>query len=154
MAAAFVDTSALAKRYVVEAGTACMRSFADPTSGNLLYVLNLSLVELTSAVTRRSRAGAVSGTDAALILAQAGRDFQTEYAVVRLNDRDVAGAAGLASAHALRAYDAIQLGTALELNSSRIFVGLPPILFISADQELNAAASAEGLNVEDPNRYP
>jgi hypothetical protein len=89
-----------------------------------------------------------------LIVAQAARDFQSAYAVVRLNDRDVARAAALASAHALRAYDAIQLGTAMELNADRQFVGLPPLVFVSADQELNGAAVAEGFSVEDPNTYP
>jgi predicted nucleic acid-binding protein len=131
-----------------------MRAFADPAAANVLYVLNLSLVELTSAVTRRERAGGISPADAALIVARAARDFQTAYAVLRLNDRDIARAATLARAHGLRAYDAIQLGAALELNVGRQFVGLPPLMFVSADQELNGAAAMEGFSVEDPNRHP
>jgi predicted nucleic acid-binding protein len=154
VAAAFVDTSALVKRYVLEAGTSWMRALADPASANVLYVLNLSFVELTSAVTRRGRAGAIAPPDAALILTQAAQDFRAGYAVVRLNDSDLARAAALANSHALRAYDAIQLGAALELNAGRLFVGLPPLVFVSADQDLNAAAAAEGLVVEDPNRHP
>jgi predicted nucleic acid-binding protein len=154
VAVVFVDTSALVKRYVLEAGTGWMRSFADPASANVLYVLNVSLVELTSAVTRRARAGDISAVDAALIVAQAGQHFGQGYAVVRLNDRDLALAAAVAGAHSLRAYDAIQLGAALELNASRLFVGLPPLVFISADQELKTAASAEGLAVENPNQFP
>lgn len=154
MAAAFVDTSALVKRYVLETGTTWMRAFADPAAANVLYLLNLSLVELMSAVARRTRGGFLSASDAALIVAKAQQDFQTDYAVVRLSDADLVRAVALTKVHALRAYDAIQLGVALEMNASRLFVGLPPLILISADQELNAAAIAEGLAVEDPNKYP
>jgi uncharacterized protein len=31
---------------------------------------------------------------------------------------------------------------------------LPPIIFVSADNELNMAASGEGLVVENPNNHP
>ena len=30
---------------------------------------------------------------------------------------------------------------------------LPPIIFVSADNELNAAATSEGLTIENPNNY-
>jgi len=32
--------------------------------------------------------------------------------------------------------------------------GLPAIVFVSADNNLNAAATAEGLAVDDPNAHP
>ena len=32
--------------------------------------------------------------------------------------------------------------------------GIGPITLVSADRELNAAASADGLVVEDPNAHP
>ena len=47
-------------------------------------------------------------------------------------------------------YDAVQLAAALELN--RISQG--GIVLVSADQDLNAAATAEGLTVENPNLHP
>jgi hypothetical protein len=59
----------------------------------------------------------------------------------------------LAETHGLRGYDAMQLATALEVNTLRIVSGLPPLTLVSADVELNAAAIAEGLTVEDPNAY-
>jgi hypothetical protein len=31
---------------------------------------------------------------------------------------------------------------------------LPPVTFVSADNELNPAAASEGLIVENPNNYP
>ena len=60
----------------------------------------------------------------------------------------------LANAHALRAYDAVQLAAALELEARWQAAGMGSITLVSADQDLNAAATAEGLIVEDPNAYP
>ena len=55
--------------------------------------------------------------------------------------------------HGLRAYDAVQLATAIELHKQWLDAGVSVVL-VSADQELNAAATAEGLAVEDPLLHP
>jgi predicted nucleic acid-binding protein len=56
--------------------------------------------------------------------------------------------------HGLRAYDSVQLAAALEANRIYQTAGLGPMTLVSADQELNAAATASGLSVEDPNAHP
>lgn len=56
--------------------------------------------------------------------------------------------------HALRGYDAVQLASALEMVTLRSALGLAGLTFVSADGDLNAAAMAEGLNVDDPNAHP
>ena len=61
---------------------------------------------------------------------------------------------GLATKHALRGYDAVQLAAALEANDERIADDLAPLILVSADDDLNTAAEAEGLKVENPNNYP
>ncbi len=53
----------------------------------------------------------------------------------------------------LRAYAAIQLASALESNDRLLADALPPLTFVSADQRLLTAASAEGLATEDPNLH-
>ena len=53
-----------------------------------------------------------------------------------------------------RAYDAVQLAAAVELNTQRVAAGTGVLTLVSADQELNAAATADGLLVEDPNMHP
>jgi uncharacterized protein len=58
------------------------------------------------------------------------------------------------SAIALRAYDAVQLAAAQEINANMKSAGAPPITLVSADVALNAAALAEGLAVDDPNTHP
>jgi hypothetical protein len=58
----------------------------------------------------------------------------------------------LAETYGLRGYDAIQLAAGCTVNTLCIFSGLAPIVFVSADNELNVAASNEGLIVENPNK--
>lgn len=60
----------------------------------------------------------------------------------------------LATKHALHGYDAIQLAAALEANDERVSNGFPPLTLVSANIELNNAAQAEGLAIENPNNYP
>src|SRR5262245_10921885 len=59
----------------------------------------------------------------------------------------------LAETHSLRGYDAVQLATALEIHVGGLTLGLPALTLISADEELNIAAQAEGLIVEEPNTH-
>lgn len=69
MAAYFIDSSALAKRYVTETGTPWVQALADPASGNILYVARITLVELVAAISRRRRNGDLTPADAAAALA-------------------------------------------------------------------------------------
>ena len=59
----------------------------------------------------------------------------------------------LSERYGIRGYDAVQLAGAVEVNNRYAMNGLPPITLISADQELNDAATAQGLTVEDPNSH-
>lgn len=59
----------------------------------------------------------------------------------------------MATKHALRGYDAVQLTAALDANAELLASSLPPVIIVSADTELNAAAIAEGLSVENPNDH-
>jgi predicted nucleic acid-binding protein len=56
--------------------------------------------------------------------------------------------------HRLRAYDAVQLAVALDLNRRHQDAGFGPVTLVSADRELNTAAAATGLVVDDPNAHP
>jgi hypothetical protein len=48
----------------------------------------------------------------------------------------------------------VQLASATALHAVRSASGLPALTFVSADTELNAAATAEGMPVDDPNLHP
>jgi hypothetical protein len=54
----------------------------------------------------------------------------------------------------LRAADAVQRATAIEVNGRWIKSGLSGIVLVSADDEQNKAARAEGMRVEDPCLHP
>ena len=60
----------------------------------------------------------------------------------------------LTELHRLRAYDAVQLAAALEVIAEWVAAGLGGITLISADQDLNGAAAAMGLLVDDPLLHP
>jgi integrase len=52
MAAYFLDTSTVVKRYAQEVGTPWVQALADPTAGHLLAVVRITLAETVAAVTR------------------------------------------------------------------------------------------------------
>lgn len=153
MGAYFCDSSGLAKRYLSEPGSTWVRSIVDPTAGNDIYIARIAGVEVVSAVTRRQRSGSISAVDAAIILTDFRSDFAKDYQLVDLTPALIAHAMTLAETHALRGYDAVQLAAALQVNAQYHTLGIPCTL-ISADAALNAAATAEGLLVEDPNNHP
>jgi predicted nucleic acid-binding protein len=151
--ACFFDSSAIVKRYVNEIGTAWVAGLTDPTSGNRIYVASITGVEVVSAITRRQRGGSLSATDAITVLTRFRHDLAHEYRVVEISPALVAAAMMFAEAHALRAYDAVQLATAVAINCQGLLLRMP-LTLISADAALNAAARSEGLAVDDPNSHP
>lgn len=154
MAHYYLDSSALVKRYMAERGTAWISSLCDAASGHTLYTVRISGAEIIAALFRRSRSGALSLLDAQTEAAQFKADLAYDYQIVEVTDALVNTAMTLAERHALRGYDAVQLAAALELQTALAASSLPALTMVSADAELNTAATAEGLMVEDPNLYP
>ncbi len=154
MAAYFCDTSGIVKRYVQETGTAWVQALADPITGSRLYLARIAAVEVVAAVTRRHHGGHLTAAETADILRQFRSDLTAEYRGVEITPALLTSAMNLAETHGLRAYDAVQLAAVTELNASRIASGLGPITLVSADRDLNSAALASGLAVEDPNLHP
>ncbi len=76
-----------------------------------------------------------------------------EYSIVELSESVILLAEDLLLAHPLRAYDTVQLASALDLRARLIATGLAAPIFASADRRLLAAAEAEGLFTDDPNRH-
>lgn len=154
MAQYYLDSSALVKRYVAERGTAWISQMCETASGHTIYAVRVSGAEIIAALVRRSRAGSLSTLDAQTEAAQFKADLAYDYQIVEVTAALVNTAMILAERHALRGYDAVQLAAALELQTVLTASGLPALTLVSADAELNAAAAAEGLTVEDPNLHP
>jgi uncharacterized protein len=149
----FVDSSALVKRYVQERGTAWVVSLLDPTVGHAIYVARIAGAEVVAAIARRRRSGELSSDGAEEALRQFRREFTSAYHIVEITPALVERAMALAETCALRGYDTVQLAAALEVNAACLSLGMSPLTLVSADGELNAAAMAEGLPVENPNAY-
>jgi predicted nucleic acid-binding protein len=149
VAAYFLDTSTAVKRYVLETGTPWVQTLADPAAGHFLYVARIIDVEMTAAVARRRRLGSISPAEAGRALAAFRQDFAQQYRIVELAIPLLQQASQLADRHGLRAYDAVQLAAAHEIHAAD-----PSLTLLSSDAELNAAATAEGLTVDDPNLHP
>jgi predicted nucleic acid-binding protein len=153
VAVCFLDSSALVKRYVLEAGSSWLATITDPAAGHDLYLARIASVEVNSAVTRRARGGGLTTADAATALGRFRDDFSNQYQIVEISEAVLGLAATLAERHALRAYDAVHLAAVLELHSIRSTMGAPALVLVSSDLELNAAAIVEGLSVDDPSMH-
>jgi predicted nucleic acid-binding protein len=151
MAAYFFDSSALVKRYVVESGTQWVRNLCDPTAGHSLYIVRIIGAEVIAALARRTRTGSLAQSAAQNVMAAFRSDFVGAYFVSELTSALIERAMDFAQAYGLRGYDAVQLAAFVDVNAERRGYGLLPVTLISADLDLNQAATAEGLAVENPN---
>lgn len=151
----FFDTSALVKRYVLETGSKWVKSIMAPSPTAAIFIARISIVEFTSAIVRRQKANTLSSTAANSILADFRSDIQKQYNLIQNTPALLDDAAALAEKYALRAYDAVQLAAILDLEKRNQKRTTPAsITLISADSELNAAASAEKILIDDPNNHP
>lgn len=154
MADYFFDSSALVKRYVTEIGTSWVTRLLLPTSGHRIHVASITTVEVTAALARRERGQQLSTNDFDTAMRQFRSDLHSIYETVDVTERLIAQAMVIAETHALRGYDAVQLASALAINTELLTAGLPAITLVSADLELNLTAQAESLLVENPNNHP
>lgn len=153
MAVYFIDSSALVKRYVSETGTTFVTNITDPATDHRLYVARITGVEVIAALARRGRAGDVAADALAAALSQFRQEFASMYRIVEITSSLLSDAMRLAETRAVRGYDAVQLAAALRVTAECTALGLSATL-VSADADLNEAAVAEGLAVDDPNTHP
>lgn len=153
MAVYFLDSSGIVKRYVTETGTAWVRRICAPSAGNDVYTAHVTGAEAAAAIMRRVRRGEVPAADAVAAISDLQRHLGNGYTPVHVTDGLVQLAIDLVQRYPLRGYDAVQLASALQVMALRQASGLSPLVFVSADNNLNAAAAAEGLAVDDPNAH-
>jgi uncharacterized protein len=154
VAAYYFDTSGLVKCHVSENGTAWVRSLTRPQAGHTIFLARITGVEMFAAISRRQRGGSLSPAQAGAILGHFRRHLSQRYNVVEVTPVLMADAMLLTRKHGLRAYDAVQLAVSISVHQGRLAANLSSLVLISADHELNGAAQAEGLAVDDPNLHP
>lgn len=139
----FLDSSALVKRYADEVGADVVRGIENAV------VSAVARVEVPAAIWRKQRLGELTATDAALLVAQFEWEWNGDeasdaaFAVVVLGDAVLEEAALACARHALRAYDAVQLASALLARAAD--PGLSR--FACFDDALSAAAAQEGFAI-------
>lgn len=148
----YLDTSALIKRYVDEVGSDWLRATLDTQPS--VVIVHLTIVEVTSALMRRRREGALTPTEYTRVQNAFRSDCLCEYEMVTAVGDIIDQANRLLERQPLRAYDAVHLATAVVANQQLLANDLAPLTFLSADDRLNKAASAEGLTIDNPNHYP
>jgi predicted nucleic acid-binding protein len=151
---AYLDTSALIKAYVIEAGSDWIRTLVKPDQTPTVFTSQLTVVEAVCAFARRRREGVLSAEHHARILTSFEYDAKYLYNTLTVEIAVVESAKRLANLHPLRAYDAVQLASAWLANEKLVQAGHPPLTFICADDRLLAIAQVEGLPTDNPNDHP
>jgi len=131
-----------------------VRALSTPTAGHTLMIAQVTPAEIVSGVARRRREGTIPARTAHAIRLLVDRHTRREYRVIALQAQVLHRAENLLETHPLRAYDAVQLASALESNNRLVAAGLAPLVFVSADIRLLAVAIAESLATDDPNAHP
>jgi uncharacterized protein len=139
----FADSSALVKLYADEEGYDHVRGLAG------MAVAQLARVEVPAALWRKQRMGELSAEDARLLTA----DFEADYygtgsepgrfAVVAATGSLFDEAARLCASRGLRAYDAIQLSSAIAVRRADESC----TECAAFDRALRTAAAAEGFEL-------
>ena len=103
MAAFFCDTSALVKRYVSETGSLWLTATIHPNLNQGIYIAQITVVEMVSAITRREKGGSTTPREAVNALIQFEQDWKTEITIIDLSANLIDDAVALARQYALRA---------------------------------------------------
>ena len=147
----FLDASAVVKRYADEAGSAWVRQITDPQAQNTILLAEITLAEVTAALAAKQRAPkGITLEQRNRVLSRFFQDCDEHFTLVSIDRSVIDRAVDLAQRHRLRAYDAVQLATALEANAITQAQALPALTFVAADTDLLTAAAAEHLSVENP----
>ena len=143
----FFDSSALAKQYIDEPGSRWVQRVLSQFP--LTVIAEITIVEVTSALARRWRTGEITAEEYQFAKRVFLQDVRW-HRVISARRSTVVRAIDLIDRHPLRAYDALQLATALEVAD---IVGAEgsSLTFVSADARLCAAAAQEGLATVNPN---
>lgn len=150
MAGYYLDASAAVKGYVEERGSDRIVALLDCEAEHELYISRIGIVEVAAGILGKARTGEVAFEEAVSCVRVFRGDLGDVYQVVEVSPIVTEKALEVAQNHLLRAYDCLQLATVLLLQEQRNQARIEPLTLLSSDVDLNAAAKAEGLAVEDP----
>jgi predicted nucleic acid-binding protein len=142
----FLESTAFAKLFVQEQGTAALISLMEAVEDNRKLISASTPLEVYAAIRRRERAGAITPEDATAALdslrMEAARMVQEP-----LNPAVLEAARQLLDRTTLRWPDTLQLAAAIV---ARDMFQATEIIFVSASPLLLEAAKSEGFHTIDP----
>ena len=148
MTTVFFDTSALVRRYdATEPGAATVRELCRRSSARTLLIVELTAIEVASALARKVREGVIGVDQMYRLWRQFRYHARYQYQVNQLDQDTFRRAARLVFRHQLRAADALQLAGAMQAQRA-LEASEPDFRFCTADQRQRHAAEAERLTVE------
>lgn len=150
MAHYYLDASALVKGYIGELGSNRIVAVLSHVSGHELYISRIGIVEVAAGILGKVRTREAAFEEAVSYVRVFLGDVEDMYQVVEAAPITTEKAVEVAQNHLLCAHDCLQLATILLLQEQRDLAGMEPLTLMSSDVELNAAAEAEGLAVEEP----
>jgi hypothetical protein len=142
-----------------------MQTICDSSTGNSITIAEITAVELVSALNQLARGGVLRRTRRDQSLALFWQQVAAaQYQLVPVTWTNIERAASLCDIHPLRGYDAVQLACALAyrddarlLDAAVVAPGTGPLgdpIFVTEDQRLSTAATAEGFTVDSPLLHP
>jgi len=146
----FFDASALVKRYLREAGSEWVRQLILREQPRI-FLSSLSGAEVLAAIMRKARAREARPPERDKVVRAFRREFMTGYVLIPPEPTVIQKAMDLLLTYPLRAYDAVQLASALALPA---LPGGATLVFVSADNGLLTVTKKLGFAVENPNLHP
>src|SRR3989304_6304238 len=114
----FFDGSALVKRYATEMGSEWVEAICpDPEA--VILIASLSVVEVVSAVRRKTRGGEMPRAIRDRALAGFQRHLRRQYVQIHPRSGVIDAAVRLLATHPLKASDAVQLASAVAAKRRR-----------------------------------
>ena len=136
----YLDTSALVKLYVAEAGTEAVATAVERAQA--WVTVRVTYAEARAAFAQHSRARGIAAGALRRVVRQLDEEWG-HYSIVEVTDALVRRAGVLAERHRLRGYDAVQLSAAVDLRVA----GASDVAFASFDVRLNQAARRERMGL-------
>jgi predicted nucleic acid-binding protein len=142
----FLESSALAKLFVMEEGSQAIIDLIEPLAQAQKLLSSLGFIEVHSAIRRRERAGelAPAHADQAIAIMSSEIPLMMEQTI---NSSVIETSRLMIDRHSLRALDAVQLASC---HVARSTIGFTNIVFVASDKALLAAARNEDFEVWDP----
>lgn len=144
----YLDTSALLKGYITEDGSEWVRFLLSESSFSF-FTSAITTVEAACSFARRKREGFLSEEDHKKVWRSFEYDIKTKFYLIRVDRRSLRAAEYLGQVRPLRAYDALQLGSAMRMNSQLEQRNMS-LSFVTADIKLARIAAEARLNTINP----